>query len=105
MARIDRRAIHVLVDRNAALDEWDDVETLAQEGHRRVTPAHEAHVQNDWPRYLHAMTYINDRLIRIEDLAAAAKRRLAEAQQVDPNQLQVWAREDGAVVAPTGTAA
>lgn len=96
---------YAVVPLSKSLDAWDDVDSLTAESRTHLERAHEAHVVNDWPKYLRSVAYINDRLIRIHWIAADEKARLADAPTVHPDQIAIWTCRDKAVVAATGVAA
>lgn len=101
----DSRAQHVLENKVHALDAWDDVDSLAAESRAYLQVAHESHITDDWREYLHSITAINNKLVLIRRIARARKGEIESATVVSKDQLAIWTREDGAVVAERGTAA
>lgn len=82
-----------------------DLDSLAAETYRYIEAAHEAHWMEQPTRFLRSIATAGERVVRIGKIARSLSGEVEALPDVDPNQLEVWRREDGAVVAPTGTAA
>lgn len=75
------------IPETAALDRANDVLALSQEGRVYLARAYEAHVQDDWSRYLDATSRLHDKLVEIRDVARHWADEVMEAPIVSPNQL------------------
>ena len=101
----DRRATHFVESKVRALDALDDIDALAAETRGHLVASHSAHVQDDWARYLTAVERANRRLLEIRRIARARKGEIESATAMSPDQIAIWTRTDGAVIAPDGAAA
>lgn len=86
------------VSETAALDRANDVLALSEESRKHLGRAHEAHVHNDWAAFLGAVDVIDRKLMEIGDLAWRWAREVQDAPLINPDQLALWVRPDGAVV-------
>lgn len=82
-----RCAAFRVLSESQALDRANDVLALSQEGRVRLVQAHQAHVQNDWSRYLDAVDRINSAFVDIGDVARRWVDDVTSAPQISPDQL------------------
>lgn len=96
---MDRRfSVLRALPETTALDRANDVLALTAEGHRHLVRAHSAHCLNDWSGYLAATEAVNRCLVGIRDTARRWAAEVAEAPEVNPDQLALWTRPDRAVI-------
>jgi hypothetical protein len=96
MQRIDRRADYIAVSRPATLDRINDLQAASDEGRRDLERAYQAHVQDDWPRYLHFTGKLDALLRGLRDMGDVWAGEVTAAPALDPNQLEVWSGQQAA---------
>ena len=87
---IDRRADYIAVSRPATLDRINDLQASADEGRRDLERAYQAHVMEDWPRYLHFTGKLDALLRSVRAIGDDWAGEVTSAPAIDPNQLSVW---------------
>ncbi len=105
LIQFDHRAAHFLASKPEWLDRTQDIDALAAEAFTNLERAHTAHWQDDPTLFLRAITTAGQKVVRIGKIAREASGAIEAAPAIAPNQLEVWTRSDGAVIAPDGAAA
>ena len=90
MTRIDRRADYIAVSRPAALDRINDIQAASDEGRRALERAYQAHVQDDWPRYLHFTGKLDALLQGIRAIGNEWAGEVTAADAIPADQLGLW---------------
>ena len=102
----DRRADHVVVSRPRMIESTTDIDALAAETYAQLERAHTAHWTNEPTAFLRAITKAGEKVVHIGKIAREISGELDTAPAIDPNQLALWVRPDGAVATDhRGTAA
>ena len=101
----DRRAAHFVASKPEWLDRTNDIDALAAETYALLEDAHTAHWTNEPTRFLRAITRAGEKVVRIGKIAREASGAVESAPAIDPGQLAIWTRPDGAVVTESGAAA
>ncbi|MCC6312241.1 MAG: hypothetical protein IT345_15195 [Trueperaceae bacterium] len=107
MARTDRRETHALISKPRLLEVSMDMDTLAVEAGRRINEAWriaEPTLGGD-VRFLRAIGKAGEKVAALRVIAHSLSGAIESLPEVNPDQLEVWTRPDGAVVTPLGTAA
>ena len=102
---MDRRDRHFLASKPRLLDVTNDIDALAAETFGHLERAHEAFWLNQETHFLRAITTAGEKVVRIGKIARDTSGLIESAPEVSPDQLALWVRPDGAVVAPSGAAA
>lgn len=87
--RDNRYATFRVIAETKALDIANDVAALSHEGRVHLMRAHEAHVKDDWPRYLHASSAVDRKLVAIGAAAREWSGTVLEAPSLTPGQLEL----------------
>ena len=95
---MDARARHFVASKPRLLDVSNDIDALAAETYGQLERAHEAHWTNEPTAFLRAITSAGEKVIRIGKIARSLSGEIEAAPDIDPDQLALWVRPDGAVV-------
>lgn len=90
VTRIDRRADYIAVSRPATLDRINDLQAASDEGRRDLERAYSAHVQDDWPKYLHFTGKLDALLQALRHIGDEWAREVTEADAIPVDQLAIW---------------
>lgn len=99
-----RYAAFRILPESQALDYANDVRALSQEGRVHLARAYDAHVKDNWPRYLEATEAVNGKLVAIGRVARELAGVVEEAPVVTEGQLSLVLCPDG-LSGPGGHAA
>lgn len=82
-----RYAVIRAIPETEALDYAGDVLALAHEGRRDLECAYQAHVMDDWSRFLHHVGRLDETFREITGTARRWAEGVQSAPQICPNQL------------------